>query len=168
MRFHSRYRLSFRLSSNCSIVTPSAPAAPPLLFTFSHAAQISRLGMSCDLPDTIGSLMRLLPSGWSHQSARTAPPLRSPTHCDTQADHSYYGRVRQRAQPTPVLCPSRFLPLGGLPHHPGHSDGGFGARLRTFRTRAQIEIMLPVCRTPPGQYTGIPQAHPETEWLPRF
>ena len=21
---------------------------------------------------------------------------------------------------------------------------------------------------PPGQYTGIPQAHPETEWLPRF
>src|SRR6266545_942519 len=97
MRFHSRKRLSFSLSSNCSIVTPSAPAAPPLLFTFSHAAQISRLGMSCDLPDTIGSLMRLLPSGWSHQSARTAPPLRSPTHCDTQADHSYYGRVRQRA-----------------------------------------------------------------------
>ena len=28
--------------------------------------------------------------------------------------------------------------------------------------------MLPVCRTPPGQYTGIPQAHPETEWLPGF
>src|SRR5437762_10741923 len=52
--------------------------------------------MSCDLPDTIGSLMRLLPSGWSHSSARTTPPLRSPTHCDTQADHSYYGRVRQR------------------------------------------------------------------------
>jgi len=26
----------------------------------------------------------------------TTPPLRSPTHCDTQADHSYYGRVRQR------------------------------------------------------------------------
>ena len=26
----------------------------------------------------------------------TTPPLRSPTHCDTQADHSYCGRVRQR------------------------------------------------------------------------
>src|SRR5207344_2214633 len=70
--------------------------------------------------------------------------------------------------PTPVLCPSRFLPLRVLPHHPGHPGGGLEARLRTFQTRAQIEIMLPVCRTPPGQYTGIPQAHPETEWLPRF
>ena len=32
MRFHSRDRLSANLTSNCSIVTPSAPAAPPLLF----------------------------------------------------------------------------------------------------------------------------------------
>src|SRR6266516_3319936 len=96
MRFHSLKRLSCSLTSNCSIVTPSAPAAPPLLFTFNHAAQISRLGISCDLPCNLGSLMRLLPIGWSHSSAWTAPPLRSPTHCDTQADHCYYGRVRQR------------------------------------------------------------------------
>src|SRR5215831_3649006 len=61
MRFHSRYRLSSNLASNCSIVTPSAPAAPPLLFTFNHASQISRLGMSCDLLCNLGSLMRFLP-----------------------------------------------------------------------------------------------------------
>src|SRR6266508_3574474 len=104
MRFHSRKRLSFSLSSNCSIVTPSAPAAPPLLFTFSHAAQISRLGMSCDLPDTIGSLMRLLPSGWSHQSARTAPPLRSPTNCDTQAAASRRAFARSEREPRSRSC----------------------------------------------------------------
>src|SRR5674536_397804 len=61
MRFHSLYRRSFNLSSNCSIVTPSAPAAPPFLFTFSHASHTSRLGMSYDLPCNFGSLMRLHP-----------------------------------------------------------------------------------------------------------
>src|SRR5258705_4784213 len=86
MRFHSLKRLSCNLTSNCSIVTPSARAAPPLLFPFNHAAKISRLGMSCDLPCNLGSLMRLLPMGWSHSSAWTPPPLRSPTHCDTQVD----------------------------------------------------------------------------------
>src|SRR6266568_9511170 len=155
MRFHSRYRLSFSLSSNCSIVTPSAPAAPPLLFTFSHAAQISRLGMSCDLSDTIGSLMRLLPSGWSHASARTAPPLRSPTHCDTQADHSYYGRVRRRSRNGTQLLtdsaawssPSRF------PRTPTSLDADppYRSRLHMFHTRALTGLMLPLCRTPPGQ-----------------
>src|SRR2546429_9762373 len=54
MRFHSRYRLFFTSCSNCSIVTPSAPAAPPLPFTFNHAAQISRLAMSYDLPGNPG------------------------------------------------------------------------------------------------------------------
>src|SRR6266480_5916082 len=81
MRFHSLKRLSCNLVSNCSIVIPSAPAAPPLLFTFNHAAQISRLGMSCDLPDNLGSLMRLLPSlvDHTHQPGRPHPFAPPPT-----------------------------------------------------------------------------------------
>src|SRR6266850_1197042 len=117
MRFHSLNRLSCTLTSNCSIVTPSAPAAPPLLFTFNHAAQISRLGMSCDLPCNLGSLMRLLPMGWSHSSAWTAPPLRSPPHCDTQVDHSYYGRVRRR--PRIGTQPLTDSAAWSSPSHPG-------------------------------------------------
>src|SRR5215468_3678835 len=94
MRFHSLNRLSFNLSSNCSIVTPSAPAAPPLLFTFTHASQISRLGMSCVLPSNLGSLMRLIPfrlvscispnspTPWLHPHYRASQLLRaSPPAC---------------------------------------------------------------------------------------
>src|SRR3954453_2502415 len=128
MRFHNRSRLSANLDSNCSIVTPSAPAAPPLLFTFSHAAQISCLGTSCDLPCNRGSLMRFLPRGCPHPPARTTPPLRSPTHCDTQADHSYYGRVRQRPRIGTLLLadsaawspPSRRSPTGRYRGTPSH------------------------------------------------
>src|SRR5436305_2962515 len=103
MRFHSRNRLSFNLASNRSIATPSAPAAPPFSFTFSHASQISRFGTSCDLPCNLGSLMRLLPVGWSHSSARTAPPLGSTRITRL---HSYYKQVRHRAPP-PVLTSSQ-------------------------------------------------------------
>src|SRR3954454_8346557 len=112
----------------CSIVTPSAPAAPPLLFTFSHATQISRLGMSCDLPCNPGWLTRFLPLGLPPAPTRTAPPLRSPTHCDTQADHSYYGRVRQRPRIGTLLLadsaacrpPSRPSPTGRYRGTPSH------------------------------------------------
>src|SRR5205809_2595243 len=67
--------------------------------------------MSCDLPSNLGSLMRLLPVGWSHSSAWTAPPLGSTRITGL---HSYYEQVRQRAS-QPVLSSSQFLPLGVLP-----------------------------------------------------
>ena len=37
-----------------------------------------------------------------------------------------------------------------------------------FRTRAQTGLMLPVRRTPPGQYTGNPQAPPRAKTKPWF
>src|SRR5450759_3695462 len=36
MRFHSLYRLPVRFPSNCSIVTPSGPAAPPFSLIISQ------------------------------------------------------------------------------------------------------------------------------------
>src|SRR5258707_3703037 len=121
MRFHSLYRLPRRSASYRSMVTPSAPAAPPFSFTFSHASHTSRLGMSCDLPSNIGSFMRFIPSGWPHLFTRATRPLGS---ARITGLHSYYGPVRQRA-PRPVLSPSRFPPLGVLPlaATPGASFG---------------------------------------------
>ena len=69
--------------------------------------------------------------------------------------------------PATVLSSSRILPLGVLPLTPGNPEL-YRFRLHTFRTRARAGLMLPVRRTPPGQYTGIPQAHPKTNRRPWF
>src|SRR5262249_990990 len=84
IRFHSLNRLPWRPSSNCSIVTPSAPAAPPFSLTFSHASHTRRLGLSYDLPSSFDSRRRLLPCGWPHRLAWIAPPLGS-THAAIRA-----------------------------------------------------------------------------------
>jgi hypothetical protein len=53
-------------------------------------------------------------------SAWTTPPLRSPTHCDTQVDHSYYGRVRQRPRiGTQPLADSATWSSPSHPEPPG-------------------------------------------------
>src|SRR5450756_931844 len=104
MRFHNRWRLSFNLCSNCSIVTPSAPAAPPFLFTFSHASHTSCLGMSYDLPCNFGSLMRLHPFRlitFVHQDD-PAPSLPSPLR---YAGGSQLLRASPPARPASVLSP---------------------------------------------------------------
>jgi len=69
--------------------------------------------------------------------------------------------------PATVLSSSRIPPLGVLPLTPGNPEL-YRFRLHTFRTRARAGLMLPVRRTPPGQYTGIPQAHPKTNRRPWF
>src|SRR5664280_1519214 len=107
-------RRSFNLSSNCSIVTPSAPAAPPFLFTFNHASHTRCLGMSCVLPCNFGSLMRFLP----HRLITLvhlddpAPSLPSPLR---YAGGSQLLRASPPARPASVLSPSRIPPLGVLP-----------------------------------------------------
>ena len=96
MRFHSLNRLSCRRPANCSIVTPSGPAAPPFSSTFSHASQMRRFGMSCDLPCNFGSCMRFLPSGCpSHTNPDDPSPWLRPDR-DKPGLHGYYGRVRPR------------------------------------------------------------------------
>src|SRR5664279_4361260 len=147
-------RRSFNLSSNCSIVTPSAPAAPPFLFTFSHASHTSCLGMSYDLPCNFGSLMRLPPFRlitFVHQDD-PAPSLPNPLR---YADGSQLLRASPPARPASVLCSSRIPPLGvlplALPHRYRCGTSCIGSRLHTFHTRAWTGLMLPVCRTPPGQ-----------------
>ena len=69
--------------------------------------------------------------------------------------------------PATVLSSSRIPPLGVLPLTPGNPEL-YRFRLHTFRTRARAGLMLPVRRTPPGRYTGIPQAHPKTNRRPWF
>src|SRR5664280_1726036 len=88
MRFHSLYRLPVRFPSNCSIVTPSEPAAPPFSLIFSQASHTSIFGMSYDLPCNLGSLPRLIPLGltafinqdgpspWLHPHYRASQLLR--------------------------------------------------------------------------------------------
>src|SRR5208337_5480499 len=80
-----------------TLVTPSTPAAPPFFFTFSHASHTTCLGMTCDLPSGIGSLMRFHPFRLITLISQDDPVPWLRPHCDTQGPHSYYGRVRQRA-----------------------------------------------------------------------
>jgi len=76
-----------------------------------------------------------------------APWLRP--HCDTQGLHSYYGRVRQRASNgTQLLADSAAWSSPSRRPFPG---GSVRSRLHMFRTRAWTGLMLPICRTPPGQ-----------------
>src|SRR5215469_6988377 len=61
IRFQILYNLPPRPSSNISMVTPSAPAAPPFALTRFHACHTRRLGMSNGLPSGPDMLARLLP-----------------------------------------------------------------------------------------------------------
>src|SRR5260221_312526 len=88
IRFHSLQRLSFALSSNCPIVTPSAPAAPPFFLTFSHASHTTCLGMTYDLPSGIGSFMRFHPFRLITRTSQDDPAPWLRPHCDTQRLHS--------------------------------------------------------------------------------
>src|ERR1700722_14351949 len=142
--------LSFSLSPNRSIVTPSTPAAPPFFFTFSHASHTNCLEMTCDLPCNSGSLMRLLPfrlitfANLDDPAPWLPYPLR-------YAGGSRLLRASPPAHPATVLSSLRILPLRDLPLAASQADGSVGARLHKFRTRARTEILLPLRRTPPGQ-----------------
>jgi len=43
-----------------------------------------------------------------------------------------------------------------------------GRQVPTFHAKARVRLAPPICRTPPGQYTGIPQTYPEAQLVPRF
>src|SRR5664279_3523159 len=154
MRFHSLNRLFFRFCSNCSIVTPSAPAAPPFLFTFNHASHTSCLGMSCDLPCNFGSLMRLLPFRLitlMHQDGPT-PSLPNPLR---------YAGGSQLLRASPPALPHRY----SAPH--GFRRLGFSlSRPRTTHAR----MRTPLYRYAPSQVPdeSLDRAHaacmPDTTW----
>src|SRR5664279_4524539 len=145
MRFHSLYRLPVRFPSNCSIVTPSGPAAPPFSLIFSQASHTSIFGMSYDLPCNLGSLTRLIPLGLTAFINQDGP---SPWL------HPHY-RASQLLRDGPPACPDRY----SAPHGFSRSGSSLsppvgvtsGRYLHTFHTRAWTGLMLPVCRTPPGQ-----------------
>src|SRR5450759_3649613 len=154
--------MSFNLCSNCSIVTPSAPAAPPFLFTFNHASHTRCLGMSCVLPCNFGSLMRFHPFRlitFVHQDD-PAPSLPSPLR---YAGGSQLLRASPPARPASVLSPSRIPPLGVLPLAcPPHSlplgtdtpvsgraftcsrrEPGPGSRLEHVKARPDTGVSVP-------------------------
>src|ERR1700735_5643377 len=61
IRFQTLQRLPFRSFSNISMVTPSAPAAPPFALTCFQACHTSSFGMANGFPSCPDMLTRLLP-----------------------------------------------------------------------------------------------------------
>src|SRR6516164_376766 len=61
IRFQILYKLLPRSALKSSMVTPSAPGAPPLTATRFHACHTRRLGMSNGFPSCPDMLTRLLP-----------------------------------------------------------------------------------------------------------
>src|SRR5215469_17753815 len=72
IRFQILYKLLPRSFSNASMVTPSAPAAPPFAFTRFHACHTRRLGISNGFPSGPDMLTRLLPGQPSRLLAQTS------------------------------------------------------------------------------------------------
>jgi hypothetical protein len=101
------------------------PAAPPSLFTFSHAAQISCLGMSCDLPCNLAhSYDSSLPVDRISQPEQP-PHLRSQPTAIRRRITATTGE--SASVPASVLCSSRIPPLGALPlahYYPSNCIGG--------------------------------------------
>src|SRR5664279_1330610 len=113
MRFHSLNRLFFKSCSNCSIVTPSTPAAPLLALTLRYASQISCLEMSNDLPCDLDSLTGSSQESWltTNEPGRPAPFAPAPL----QGLHRYYEAVRppaahQYSPPRSFSCLGFSLP----------------------------------------------------------
>src|SRR6266540_2014095 len=76
-----------------------------------------------------------------------------PRHPRKQRVHGYYGPVRRRAPP-------RHSPSRG---HPGHAATRAAVSTLAFSRSVQepqTRLTPPLRRAPPGQYTGIRQAHP--------
>ena len=93
-----------------------------------HAAHPLRLTASMRLDD---------PASWLHP------------RCDTRVLHSYYKRVRQRARRR--YSAPRGSAAWRSPSRCARQRSGVRARLHTFHRSASVGIMLPICRTPPGQ-----------------
>ena len=88
--------------------------------------------------------------------------------------HHYHEAVRPCAAHQ-YSTPSRFPPLGALPSmndrrpQPLHwPPAGARRQVHTFHTGAQTKLAPPPRRRPPGQYSGIPQAHPGPSKQARF
>ena len=79
IRFQILYRLSLRPALKSSMVTPSAPGAPPLAATRSHACQISVFGMSNGFSSCPDMLTRLLPGPRPRLLAITHPDEPAPS-----------------------------------------------------------------------------------------
>src|SRR5579859_537610 len=79
IRFQILYKLLPRSFSNASMVTPSAPAAPPFAFTRFHACHTRRLGMSNGFPSCPDMPTRLLPGPSPRLLSRTSPDEPAPS-----------------------------------------------------------------------------------------
>src|SRR5450631_1683140 len=79
MRFHSLNRLFFKSRSNCSIVTPSTPAAPLLALTLRYASHTIGFGISNGFTCDFDSLTWLLPATrLTTKRTRTTRPFAPP------------------------------------------------------------------------------------------
>src|SRR5664279_83247 len=161
MRFHSLNRLFFKSRSNCSIDTPSTPAAPLLALTLRYASHTMCLeisnGFTCDLD----SLTWLLPATrLTTKRTRTTRPLRS---ARITGHHRYYKAVRPPAAHR-YSPPRRSAAWGSPFHRPAstHRPASSQRGVPTFRASAQTELAPPSCRTttravdryPPGSSRG--------------
>src|SRR2546426_2088916 len=128
-----------------------------------------------------GQPCELLPQKWlAHTAVPDAPPPSLRPHY----------RASSLLRGGPPLCPASVLYLSlfrqfeDLPSMIGRVARGRSSRIAArvprgqpssserqvpkFHTSAQATLAPPVCRTPPGQYAGCPQAVPEASNTPRF
>src|SRR5450631_671884 len=139
MRFHSLNRLFFKSRSNCSIVTPSTPAAPLLALTLRYASHTIGFGISNGFTCDFDSLTWLLPATrLTTKRTRTTRPLRS---ARVTGHHRYYEAVRPPAAHR-YSPPRRSAAWGSPFHRPASTQG-----VPTFRASAQTELAPPSCRT---------------------
>src|SRR5450755_1224158 len=139
MRFHSLNRLFFKSRSNCSIFTPSTPAAPLLALTLRYASHTIGFGISNGFTCDLDSLTWLLPATrLTTKRTRTTRPLRS---ARVTGHHRYYEAVRPPAAHR-YSPPRRSAAWGSPFHRPAstHRPASSQRGVPTFRASAQTEL----------------------------
>src|SRR5450756_2742881 len=157
MRFHNRWRLSFNLCSNCSIVTPVGPgrSTVPLhlqpRIPHQVLGDVLRLALQLRLTHAIPSLSvdHIRSPGRPRPFAPQPTAIRRRITATTgeSASAPRVGTLPltdSAAWGSPSRVPAPLVTLG-------YGHPGIGTRLHMFQTRAWTRLMLPVCRTPPGQ-----------------
>src|SRR5215469_5161928 len=122
IRFQILYRLFPRSFSNISMVTPSAPAAPPFALTLLHACHTTCLGMANGFPSGSDMLTRLLPGQRPGCSGKQCPdepaPSLRPHYRDLSATTGRSAGARRDGTqrltvPAAWRAPSRSRPIAG-------------------------------------------------------
>src|SRR3954469_6371722 len=134
------------------MLTASTPGAPPLAWTFFHASNTRRLGISNDFTFCFGPPLGSSPAGL----ASGRPGLPDPfTPAPLQDLHRYYGPVRPRASHRYSAAPGAHRLRSSLSTTKATPWPSVSRRqVLLFHASACDELTPPIHRAPPGQHTG--------------